>query len=67
MSIEQSFLGYHADLVRKDDPSLECPVKIGRNVLDRIGVKMNDTEFEAFIGDFVADIRKTGNEVELMK
>ena len=51
MSHELTFLGYHVEAVRKSDSLLECPIRLARCVLERIGIELSEIEFAQFASD----------------
>ncbi len=70
MSHELTLLGYHAEKVRKNDPLLECPIRLAHAVLSRIGVELSEEEFKIFAKDFTVAEKASilaSNDAEVMK
>ncbi len=70
MTREQTFLGYHLEAARRTEPTLECPIRLARSVLERIGVTLPENEFKVFATDlsvYPRNATETSSGAEAMK
>lgn len=67
MMRHEGFFAHHLAEMRREEPDIECPVRLARSVLERIGVQLPQNEMDQFVQDLMPRTTITTELISIRK